>query len=98
MSAPFFTLQCSRIIVNNVCKTRYHFLDFLHLQVPMVFAVIIFPLNSLLNLGISESLMFMFIIAFGMFNSFWFTTNAVFQITEYLDIWCLVIKHKSKDL
>lgn len=31
MSTPFFTLHCSRIIICSVSKTRYHFLDFIHL-------------------------------------------------------------------
>ena len=95
LTAPFFTSQCSRLIVNSVSKTPYYFLEHLHLQVPVYLAILVFSANHMLGLGLPELPLTFILIAYGMVNSYWFTTNAIAQITEALDIYCLTIKRQT---
>lgn len=94
MVAPFFTCQCSRLIVNSVSKSDFNFSDHWHLHIPVYLAILTFPLNSILQLGLNDHLIIFVLTALGMFNSYWFTTNTIAQITEALDIYCLTMKRQ----
>jgi hypothetical protein len=92
---PFFTLSASRLIVATVSNTDYSILEDIHLSLPILISMPLFILNSWF-FGMNERMLILLIIAWGMFNSFWYTTIVVSQITEYLDIYCLSIKHPKK--
>ena len=93
---PFFTLCCTRVIIASVSKTRLQLFENLHLSIPILLSIVVFPINKQL-LHLNERSIYTFLIAYAMFNSMWYTVHAINQITSYLDIYCLSIKHKKKD-
>jgi len=95
--ASFYSMCASRMIIGSVTHTSFSVLDDLHLSLPFIFGIIIFPLNSIYGLGISEDLLFIGLFWSCLFMYFWYICNAIMQITEFMDIWCLVIKHPKKN-
>lgn len=95
--ASFYSMCASRMIIGSVTKTKFSVFEDLHLSLPFIFGIIIFPLNKIYGLGLSEDLLFIGLFVSCMFMYFWYICNAIIQITEFLDIWCLVIKHPKKN-
>jgi len=94
--APFFCLCASRIIICSVAKQKFYTFEHLHLNMPIIISIIIFPVNTIFALGIDELLLYGFLIIYGYFMYFWYIVHTVNQICEYLDIYCLTIKHKKQ--
>ena len=92
---PFFSLCCTRIIIASVSKTPFDMFEHFHLSMPMVISIMIFPLNAHFHFA-SEFTLYICLILMGLCSYFWYTLHAIGQITEYLDIYCLTIKHKKK--
>lgn len=93
-SGPFFSLCSSRLIIGSVSKTPFYLLHHWHLSLPIWITTVFLPINYYL-LHLNEKSIFLVMIACSVFNSLWYTTNVVAQITECLDIYCLSIKHKK---
>ena len=94
---PFFSLCCTRIIIASVSKTTFNLFEHFHLSIPMLISIFIFPLNYYTGLiKIPEFYLYIILILAGLWSYFDYTINTINQITEYLDIYCLTIKHKKK--
>lgn len=73
---PFFTLCASRLIIATVSKTDFSILDDIHLSLPILVSIPLFMLNSWF-LGLNERMLMLAIIAWGMFNSYWYTVIVI---------------------
>lgn len=93
---PFFSLCCTRLIIGSVTHSKFTILKDLHLSVPFLIAMIVFPLNKHLGLHMNETLIFLGLIGINMVAYFWYTLHAIGQITEAMNIYCLTIKHPKK--
>jgi hypothetical protein len=93
----FYSMCASRMIIASVTHTTFTMFEDLHLSLPFLFGVVIFPLNKIFGLGASEDNLFTGLFWSCLFMYFWYVCNAIMQITECLDIWCLVIKHPKKN-
>ena len=107
---PFFALCAARLILASVSKTEFSLLDNMHLTFPF-FCFIFVPYfcdnNEYLNYPRDTYIhtqefqtqfnIFKLMIGTGLMVYLWFVVNAISQITEYLDIYCLSIKKKSGD-
>lgn len=48
-----------------------------------------------MKLGLNEYIIYAVLIIAQIFMYFWFVTNSINQITQFLDIYCLTIKKKD---
>lgn len=94
---PFFSLSCSRMIVGSVTHSKFTMFRDLHLSMPFIFAMIILPANSIYGLGLDETYLVFALIAINLAAYFQYVVNAISQICEALDIYCLTIKHPKKE-
>lgn len=90
--APFFTLCTARLIVCTVGKVTFNMLEDLHLSLPMLLSLVIFPLNKLLGLGLDEMSVFIMLSLANFFMYLLYVLNSIQQIKECLNIYCLTIK------
>lgn len=74
---PFFSLSCSRMIIGSVTHTKFSVFRDLHLTVPFIVSMGIFPANKILGLGLDESTVFFSLIGANLFVYFLFVVNAI---------------------
>ena len=92
--APFFCLSISRLIVSTVSKTKFTLFKNIHLSIPIIVSILIFPINKHMNLQLNESYVYAVLIFANFYAYFFFVFNAINQISQYLGIYCLTIKPK----
>jgi len=75
--APFFAGTCARLIVSTVAKARFTLLDELHLSLPFIAGLLVFPINKRLGLGLNELHVVIVLIAGNLFTYFLYVLNAI---------------------
>jgi len=93
--APFFTGTCARLIVSTVAKAKFTILDEVHLSLPFIASLLVFPINKRLELGLNEYNVYLMLIVGNFFTYFLYVLNAIDQIKNSLGIYCLTIKPKD---
>ena len=73
----FYSMCASRMIIGSVTHTSFNVFEDVHLSLPFIFGIIIFPLNNNYGLGISENLLFIGLFFSCMFMYFWYVCNAI---------------------
>ena len=75
--APFFCLATSRLIVSTVAKMKFTLLREIHLSLPMLLTIVIFPLNKHYKLGLNELYVYIALIIMNYYAFFLFVVNAI---------------------
>lgn len=96
--SPFFTLCLARLIVCTVGKKTFNLLEDLHLSIPILASLVIFPLNKILGLGLNEPLVFTILICANFFVYFLYIINTINQIKQCLGIWVFSLKKPNQSL
>lgn len=95
--APFFSLCCARLIVCTTSKDRFSLFLNMHLSVPIVFSLLVFPINKHFDLQLNEFTVYIALIFGNFFCYFLYVLNAMDQIKNCLGIYILTIKPKKND-
>ena len=75
--APFFTGACARLIVSTVAKARFTLLNEIHLSLPFIASLAVFPINKHFGLGLNELTVYTVLIAANLFTYFLYVLNAI---------------------
>jgi len=75
--APFFCLCATRIIIAVVAKQRFSCFEDIHLIVPTLLSVVIFPINKICGLGLNEHVIYIFLMVTGYFMYFWYIVHSI---------------------
>lgn len=89
----YFGLNSSRCIIATVTKQEFSIFKDFHLSLPILCGIIAIPANQAFG-WIKEEQLFAGLIVVNMIAYFWYITNVIGQITDFLGIHCLTIKKK----